>query len=210
MQKENDALDLGELNDILAKIKRSETVLNAKIDLFVKSEKALAETSKQLTLEITEIKGISESIPQTIRNCLQENIKPLNDRLLPMLARGFQDQNLGFMQSSLQKAQDLEFKIKQTVSLATTLVSSQKRDLTIQGIGFIIAFCVSSLLTAGGIFYLFPQYYHINYEITPPMSQAILWGEVLLENQGKLNPDQKEFFVKKAEDKVRLSKKRKP
>jgi hypothetical protein len=60
----------------------------------------------------------------------------------------------------------------------------------------------TDFLTAEAIFYYFPQ--NVSHGIVSLTAGAIVFREAFTENTDKLSPEQRDFFVKKAKDKLKL------
>lgn len=178
--------NIDDFTDLLARMDRLETGLGIKIDRFTESEQALAKWRKEMTLEVEELKDLKHSLqkllPETVHQTLEESANLIIPELLPPLIKGLQEATDAFIKSSLKETQRLKNGINQTISEAQELVSSHKKEMTLRRIGVTLIFCFSSLLTAGGIFYYFPQHQYVSYGLSPSAGEFIVLGEAFSEN----------------------------
>ncbi len=196
--------DIKALEDTLGKIKRHEMTLSLKIDSLDKSQEAFSELAKSLTMEVEEIKNLKKTLPEAVDQSLRLSASEVIPQLLPDLVEGFKEQTLSLIESSIKDAQRIKTEVDQVISQAAKYVTSQKRENILRRIGLTIIFCFSSLLTAGAIFYIFPQ--TVNYGMTYSMAEAVVFGEAFMENSEKLTLEQRQFFISKAADKLKLQK----
>lgn len=194
-----------DLQDILARMDRLETGLGVQIDRFIKSEQMLAKAGKELMLEVEQFKAakhsLAHALPEMIKSSLERQAELMIPKLISPLSEEFKKATENSIDDSLEKAQKLENGIEYAISKADRFIHSQRRELTLRGIMLSIIFCFSSILTAGAIFYYFPQ--SVTYGVTSSMSKSMALGETLIENFNKLSPQQKDFFMKKAADKLK-------
>lgn len=194
--------EINDLEKLLARMERLEKGLSIKIEKFNESEQALTMSKEELILEVEEIKNLRKSLKESVVTALKDNVKELIPQLLPSIVKGFQQQTQAFVESSLKDLQQLKSDIDQTIIQTKTIVSSQKREMTLRRVGLSLVSCLSVLLTALSIFYFFPQ--HINYRVTPSIASKIVFGEAFMENAEKLTPEQRKFFIDKASDKLKF------
>ena len=203
--------DVNKLKDLLEKIERIETGLSMKVDRIAASEQALSKWRKELTLEVEELKTLKNSLEQSLPELINKSMKSLIPiivpQILPQLIDGFKEQAGAFVDLSLKEAQRLKVGIDQTISQVSVLISSHKKEMILRRFAIIGAFCLSCLFTGWGLFYFYPQSYHINDGINTDMAEAIVVGEVILENESILNNEQKEFLKKKAVERMRSKRK---
>jgi hypothetical protein len=203
MEKNSD-----DLQDILARMDRLEAGLGVQIDRFVKTEQILSKAGKDLMLEVEQLKTVKHSLrqnlPEMLNKSLEKQAQHMIPKLIPPLTKMFRESTDEFIDSSLEKAQKLKEGIDHAIYKADGFISSRKREITLRGLGLSVIFCFSSLLTAGAIFYYFPQ--KVSYGITSSTAGTLVFGEAFTENIDKLSLEQREFFVKKAKDKLQLKK----
>jgi hypothetical protein len=189
-----------DLQDVIARMNRLETGLGVQIDRFIKSEQTLAKAGKELMLEVEQLKAVKHSlthtIPEMFKTVLERQVQLMVPKLIPPLAKEFHK----VTSSSLENAEELKIRLDNAVSETDGIMTLQKRAMTIRGIGLSILFCFSSLLTAGGIFYFFPQ--NVTYGITRPMAVRMVLGDAFSENANKINREQRDLIFKKAREKL--------
>ena len=192
------------LQDMLARMDRLETVLGIKLDRFTESEQAIAKWQKALTLEVEELKALKhfleKSLPEKVHDSLKESADVIMPQLLPRIVEGFQEQTHEGIKSCVDEAQRIKKGIDGSISEANRFMFAQKRDMTLQRLGMTFFFCLGSMVSAISIFYYFPQHEHITYGLGLDTARAALIGQVLIENEAKLTPEQHKFFVKKIEE----------
>jgi len=185
---------MNNLEKLLSKMERSEKALDIKIEKLGEAQQEIATCVERLLLEIEEIKTLKTALKQEVVNAQKGSIKMMVSQMIPPLVAGFNE-------GSGNQAQQLKKGVEQAVFRATALIDEKKWEITWRKIWVTAVFCCGSVLTALSVFYFFPQ--HVNYGITTSIAESIVFGEALIENSEKLTEDQRQFFVKKAAEKLR-------
>ena len=142
-----------ELGKILAKMERYEKVLGTNLEKLGDSQQFIASCKDELVLEVEEMKSLRRSLREGVITALKDNAQIIIPQLLPSLVKGFQEQTQAFVESSLKESERLKDEINGSVSQVTGLISTQKKEMTVRVAALTLVFCLSSLMTAGGIFY---------------------------------------------------------
>ena len=157
-------------------------------------------------LEVEQLKTVKHSLrqnlPEMLNKSLEKQAQHMIPKLIPPLAKKFHESTDEFIDSSLEKAQKLKNGIDHAICKAEGFIFCRKREITLRGLGLSVIFCFSSLLTAAAIFYYFPQ--SVTHGITSYAAGNLVFGEAFIENIDKLSLDQRDFFIKKAKDKLKL------
>jgi hypothetical protein len=192
---------------MIGRMDRFETSLGIKIDHLASLQQELSELKTALTLEVDELKtlklSLEKTLPETVDQSLRTSAERIIPQLLPPLVEGFQEENLDFINTSIEDAQQVKEGIDKSLSQARSLMSAFKKTITLRGVGITLAFCLGSLLTAGGIYYFFPQHISITYGLAPSAARMVVLGEAFMENTDKLSRGQKDFFMLKAVEKLK-------
>lgn len=193
--------DIEELNNLVLKIKRLETVLSAKIDRFVESEKAISDYKKELTIEIEELKSLKKSLPKLIGSSMRESSSEELPKILPSLIKSFRETTIDFANSSVKEAERLKNEVNKTVYEAQRTISSGKKEITLRSIRMTFVFCLSSVITALAIFYFFPR--HIHYGFNPEAARYMSYGIAYVETFNELSQKDKDIILNKAIERLK-------
>jgi len=196
--------NIDRLEDAMGRIERLTTILNTKVESFSASEQALSKVRKELMLEVEELKTLKQfleqSLPELVDKSMKSSVPIMVTQLISPLVEGFKEKTLTFVESSLKEATRLKDEIDQSVSKVMGLISTQKKEMTLRTAVLTFVFCLSSLMTAGGIFYFFPQ--EIHYGLSDNTLKTYFIGEVVLENFNKLTPNDQTLIKEKMNKKI--------
>ena len=188
-----------ELGKILAKMERYEKVLGTNLEKLGDSQQFIASCKDDLVLEVEEMKSLRRSLREGVITALKDNAQIIIPQLLPSLVKGFQEQTQAFVESSLKESQRLKDEINGSVSQVTGLISTQKKEMTVRVAALAFVFCLSSLMTAGGIFYFFPQ--EIHYGLSDSTLKTYFVGEAVMGVFNKLTPNDQALIKEKMNSK---------
>lgn len=195
--------NIDKLEDAIGRIDRITTVLGTKVESFSASEQALSKWRKELTLEVEELKTLKHSLEQSLPELINKSIKSSSQiivsQLIPSLVEGFVEKTIFFVGSSLKEAARLKDEIDHSISQVMGLISTQKKEMTLRIAALTFVFCLSSLMTAGGIFYFFPQ--EIHYGLSDNTLKTYFLGEVVMKNFNKLNANDQALIKEKMNQK---------
>lgn len=195
--------NIDKLEDAIGRIDRLTTVLGTKVESFSASEQALSKWRKELTLEVEELKTLKHSLEQSLPELINKSIKSSSQiivsQLIPSLVEGFVEKTIFFVDSSLKEAARLKDEIDHSISQVMGLISTQKKEMTLRIAALTFVFCLSSLMTAGGIFYFFPQ--EIHYGLSDNTLKTYFLGEVVMKNFNKLNANDQALIKEKMNQK---------
>ena len=190
---------IDKLEDAMRKLDRLTTILSIKVESFSASEQALSNCRKELTLEVEEIKTLKHSLEQVLPELVNKSMKSSVQIMVPQfvspLVEDFREKTFSFVESSLKEATRIKDEIDRSVFQVTGLISTQKKEMTIRVVALTFVFCLSSLMTAGGIFYFFPQ--EIHYGLSDSTLKTYFVGEAVMENFNKLTPGDQAMIKKK-------------
>jgi hypothetical protein len=188
-----------ELGKILAKMERYEKGLGTNLEKLGDSQQFIASCKDELVLEVEEMKSLRRSLREGVIAALKDNAQIIIPQLLPSLVKGFQEQTQAFVESSLKESQRLKDEIDRSVSQVTGLISTQKKEMTVRVAALAFVFCLSSLMTAGGIFYFFPQ--EIHYGLSDRTLKTYFVGEAVMDVFNKLTPNDQALIKEKMNSK---------
>ena len=195
--------NIDKLEDAIGRIDRLTTVLGTKVESFSASEQALSKWRKELTLEVEELKTLKHSLEQSLPELINKSIKSSSQiivsQLIPSLVESFVEKTIFFVDSSLKEAARLKDEIDHSISQVMGLISTQKKEMTLRIAALTFVFCLSSLMTAGGIFYFFPQ--QIHYGLSDNTLKTYFLGEVVMKNFNKLNANDQALIKEKMNQK---------
>lgn len=195
--------NIDKLEDAMRKVDRLTTVLGTKVESFSASEQAFSNCRKELTLEVEEIKtlknSLEQALPELVNKSMKSSAQIMVPLLVPPLVEDFREKTFSFVESSLKEATRIKDEIDRSVNEVTGLISTQKKEMTVRVAALAFVFCVSSLMTAGGIFYFFPQ--EVHYGLSDSTLKTYFIGEAVMENFNKLTPNDQALIKEKLNQK---------
>ncbi len=130
---------------------------------------------KELSEEVVFLRGCNESIEETIKSSVNDN--------LPKFTRSIEQPLKGLVNSQVQTlATPINALKNELTSFANTITKThekQSEKLKRTGLYTLIAFCFGSLLTGAGLWYFFPQHHTTNVEFSPKQRKAMEMGTLL-------------------------------
>jgi ribosomal protein L16 Arg81 hydroxylase len=190
---------LEKLEELIARAERFEEVFEKKVESIAYSEQHLASLKKDLKLEVEELRtarhAVESSLTKNIENAIEKNINATLPRIMPQLIGEFVKNTESLSNAVVKKAISLNDALNTTINRAGHLIEDKKSAMTWRKAGLTFTFCFSSVLTALCINYFYPQYTHLNFDITPSMVKFSLLGEVAAEMYEK-------EFTQKQKDKL--------
>jgi len=145
------------LENLVGKVKRLEVMLGNNVKTLGQYQENISEDSQALTLEVEEIKELRRSLVQKLSETLEEIVKSMAPELVKLIVRGFEENSRKFIDGNLAHIQKMTEITNEASSKANMVMSSYKRDLTFRRMGIAGAFWLGSLVSAGLVYYYFPQ-----------------------------------------------------
>lgn len=196
--------NIEKLEDAMRKVDRLTTVLGTKVESFSASERALSNCRKELTLEVEELKtlknALEQALPELVNKAMKSNVQIMVPQLIPPLVEDFREKTFSFAESSLKETARIKGEIDRSVSEVTGLISRQKKEMNVRVAALTLVFCLSSLLTAGGIFYFFPQ--EVHYGLSDNTLKTYFVGEAVMEIFNKLSSHDQALIKEKMNRKI--------
>jgi hypothetical protein len=183
------------LETIVARFKRLETSLAEHVQTFTKHQCRLAEDSRALTLEVEQIKEAREFICSTVSETLKSALKAMAPQIVPLIVQGFEEKSKKMVQDNLEDLKQTRHQAHEVVSHANSVISSCKRELTVRRIWLGGAFWLGSMVSAGLIYYFFPQNIYQGY--SDDFIKTYFVGKVVRDNFEELSPKDKALIQDK-------------
>jgi hypothetical protein len=164
------------------KLKRENEVFAKCIEEISRCKAGISELRKELTQEVAELKVANETIKETIALSVAK-AQPL---LVDAMAQGVKQQFGEDYKRIENRLQKLSNQIETLGFKAAHVIEKREKRLTQKGVFVCIAVCLSSFVTAGGIFYFFPQTAILNRTLTTEDYRTLQRGELLKHTIKKL------------------------
>ena len=185
------------------KTKRMDTIFEKKMLQLDTSQKKMAEVSGELTLEIEELKNLRQGFIGEVRKEIEKQSNEMVARIMPSLIKGFEEKSQASVKTSLERLSRVTDTTQQIIAQAKIVMNTHKREMTLRRVWISLFFCLSSLLTAFGINYIYPTY--VNYHFTSRMADSMMLGEAAREIFGELTQKQKDHLLDQYAKRIRRS-----
>ena len=182
-----------ELTELARKLNRDSTVLRNKIDETITLKNELGELVQNLQSETSEVRQTRLDLTETILSAIESSYPQL-----VMLMRKEVDTSLKqIMQGELET-------VKESLQSSSTTMQNYARDLNHSqsrylkrlsrtGISICLAFCLGSIATGLGLWWLFPQ--HQTIEFSMDQRRAMEYGSLLRFALPKLSEKDRQTIV---------------
>ena len=184
------------LEELVLRAERFGDRFSKQTEALTSCEQGMARLKKELTLEVEELRAqrhaIEHDLMKNIEKAVQKTIKSVLPEQMPGLVAGFVSKAESASQAMMNKAEKLGGRIDQTVQKASETIEIQHRCVTWMSYSIMAGIFGVSLLTACGIYYFFPTYSHIHYEMSDEMARSYFLGESVKRMYGSLTQKQKE------------------
>lgn len=187
--------NIEKLENMVGRLKRLETSFEDNLKALGKHQGKIAEDSRALTLEVEQIKELRDSVVQTLSNTLEGIVTSMVPELVRLTVKGFEENSGQFVEDNLVRLRKISEQTEDVVSKASTVMSSYKRDLTIRRVLLAGAFWLGSVVTAGLVYYYFPQHIHQGY--SDEFLKTYFVGKAVRDNFDNLNPKDKALIQEK-------------
>jgi|GEM_PF-3484887 len=183
------------LENTVGRFKRLETSLEDNLKALGKHQGKIAEDSRALTLEVEQIKELRDSLVQTLSNTLEGIVTSIVPELVRLTVKGFEENSKQLVEDNLAQIKKMIGITEDVISKANGVISSYKRDLTIRRVLLAVAFWLGSVITAGLVYYYFPQHIHQGY--SDEFLKTYFVGKAVRDNFNNLNPKDKSLIQEK-------------
>lgn len=181
---------------LLVKLDRFERLLTTKVEEVSRFSNMLSDQTKELSLEIEELKSTRSSFKAEMEKTLKNQMEALKNPLSQDLSNSFVNKTEDFINEHLNILKKIQWETNDTICGITNLVRSSKKSQILRS----IYLCVVCFLTASGFFYFFPQHYHVRYENGIEQGKQMLYGKALIDNIKKLSYDDQNLLISYLED----------
>jgi hypothetical protein len=186
---ENELTELAStFSDLNLTYTRSNEILADSIEKIASLTKSINESRKLLTKEVVDLKTANETIQETIALSVVK-AQPL---LVEAMAQGVKHQFSEDYKRIEDRLQKLSHQIESLGFKAAHVIEKREKRLTKKGVFVCIAVCLSSFVTAGGIFYFFPQTVILNRTLNTQDYRTLQRGELLRHTMKKMPKAEKE------------------
>jgi len=183
------------LENTVGRLKRVETSLEDNLKALGKHQGKIAEDSRALTLEVEQIKELRDSLVQTLSNTLEGIVTSIVPELVRLTVKGFEENSKQLVEDNLAQIRKMIGITEDLISKANSVMSSYKRDLIVRRALLAGAFWLGSAITAGLVYYYFPQHIHQGY--SDEFLKTYFVGKAVRDNFDNLNPKDKSLIQEK-------------
>lgn len=183
--------------------KRTEAVVDKKMQMLEDAQEKMSEIREELTLEIEELKSTRKMFIGEVRKEIEKQSSEMVAKIMPSLIKGFEEKSQASVKMSLERLSRVTDITQEVVTQAKSVMSAHKFEMTLRRIGMAVFFFAGSGLTAFGINYFYPRY--VDYHFTSRMADSMLLGEATRDIIGDLTPKQKELLLNQYENRLKES-----
>lgn len=185
------------MDDVLSKIKRSETALNHIIEKLSETQKLLSEDSGRLTLEVIEIANTTTVISNLVSQSIESKMDAIIPKITQIMVKDVENKLKDSNTINMEKIKIAGGTAHEVILKANDVMTSFKKELTVRRLWLGAMFFMGSLITAGGIYYFFPQ--NIHYNADEEFIKTYRVGKVVREIFNDLSPEVRKTIQKKYE-----------
>jgi hypothetical protein len=163
------------LDETVNTLSRTADIMDAFSLKIAEASKDIDDSRKQISGEVTILRACNKEIENTIANSVLESIDPFADRAVALI-KPFLNQQIERVAQSISK---LEKEQTHFLNILKNENERHKKKLSRVGLAICISFCVGSIGSGLGLWYLFPQTSILKIDLTADQRRQMEHGALL-------------------------------